>query len=64
MTEQQLNPPKKERVWIVPATMNKYSFGKSELMELGRGYEAQLVDLDIEIKALAKAGMTAINLAP
>ena len=61
MTDLQLNPPKKERVWIIPFTMQKYHMGKSELMELGRGYEEQAGDIEAQMAQNTKSGMTAMN---
>jgi len=61
MTDLQLNPPKKERVFVMPATMNKYSFDKEQLLELGRGYEEQIEEIRAAMKENAKVGFNAAN---
>lgn len=61
MSDEQLNKPKKERVFVVPATMQKYHMDKPQLLELGRGYEDEIEELEQTLAELKKAGMTAMS---
>lgn len=61
MSDEQLSKPKKERVWIIPATMQKYHMGKSQLLELGRGYEEEIAEIEAKMAENKKLGFTAMN---
>lgn len=46
MSDEQLNAgKKKERVFVLPATMNKYSMNLNQLLELRAGYEARIKEV-------------------
>lgn len=60
MSDNELNQfKKKERVFVMPTTMNKYSADTNQLLELRAGYEAKVES----IKALIKRDkeLTATN---